>query len=146
MYHLVDILLEKMERKQISKTIKELYIAIVNNPSHIFKFDGRAVSEIVVHTPKSILEKLGFKSTERLFKEYLLRATGQEIKGVKPINPDLDKIFRKFNPPQCYFLYCGRNIEFGYRYCDEHRSLCDKCKKREARMRTDGDEYCGQCF
>lgn len=31
--------------------------------------------------------------------------------------------------PQCKYLDCGVNIEFGYKYCNEHRRLCSVCKK-----------------
>jgi hypothetical protein len=66
------------------------------------------------------------------------------------IPPDKDlariqKIFSSVNgkPPRCRFLGCGHEIDYGYRTCETHRSVCCSCKKREPIISINGKLYCG---
>jgi hypothetical protein len=129
----------------IPKTLQEIYISVLVHDNMI-RFDGRRVYEY--KGPRSFLEKLKVLNP-KVSKIYILVPTGKRMKHARP-NLDkarMDKRFSEFNVPQCRYLYCGRNIEFGYNYCEEHGSmlLCSICTKRESVISINCKEYCSDC-
>lgn len=129
----------------IPKTLKEIYISVLVHGNIIWS-DGTRIFE--AKGPRSFWEKLKILKP-KVQKTYILASTNKRMKHADP-DPGLARIQKigwRFSPPKCKFMFCGRNIEFGYKYCEEHGEmcLCSVCKRKESTININGNGYCRDC-
>jgi len=128
----------------IPKTLYEIYLAaLVRGNGLKLSRDGTKIYEY--RGPLSFLQSLMILKPKAI-NTYIITPTDTKMKGAIP-NKDKAYFHKQFGViPKCKWLDCGRNIEYGYEYCDNHRRLCCRCNKRETQIHINCESLCYDCL
>lgn len=133
----------------IPQTLQDIYLEVLKLKFYL-EFDGNKIDVYPRKiTWKDVFVNLAPKKSF-VIRRHILRPTLSRMATGIPLDYKLEsdtwrlKISGK--GPRCKWAWCGRNIELGYAYCDEHRKLCHRCKKREPYMGINGERVCWYCI